>query len=399
MTGQELGAWVAAATAMTGFVAALLGILRYFSYRTRRDRIATVGTALDAVVVSLASDSDVHRAAAAIRLRRFFDRRSELGVAGAAYAADALNVIAAVLREMPTSNVQKLLADGLAHAPSLVRADLQRTNLRNAYLAGTDLTGADFFQADISDGSLKGASARGATFYGTRMVRCVLSGADLREAEFFEADLRGAGFTGAHLAGARFTRCAGLPDAVASGIDADGVFAGSGPVPPPDAREPRPARFFLSRPFLLAPGQLAVVDQVTSTLTRGGAQVVAIERRDSSPAGVLADLKQVMSGCAGVVVIGLRQLEVWDGRSREGTTADEQITGLALATPWNHAEAGLAVGLGLPIFRMHDRGVEAGVFAPGAEANPPFDLGASGLENTLTALGTWARRIADQPGA
>lgn len=397
MSGQELGAWVAAATAVAGFLTALIGIPRYFSYRTRRDRIATVGAALDAVVVSLASVSDIHRAAAAIRLRRFFDRRSELGVAGVAYAADALNVIAAVLRELPTSNVQKLLADGLSYAPSLAGADLQRTNLRNAYLAGTDLAAADFFQADVSDGSLKGASARGAKFYRTRLVRCVLSGADLRDTVFFEADLQGSIFSRAQLQGARFTGCTGVPVTVAGALDAGGVFTGSDPVPALDPSEPRRAQFFLSRPFLLSPEQTAVAGQVTATLTRGGAEVVSIERRDASPAGVLADLRQVMSGCAGVVVLGLRQIEVWDGRSRAGTPADTHISGLALATPWNHAEAGLAIGLGLPIFRVHDSGIDDGVFAPDADPQPPLDLATGGLASTLLELETWARLVCNAP--
>ena len=37
-------------------------------------------------------------------------------------------------QEPASSNFQKLLADGLVFAPSLQRADLQRTNLHNAYL-------------------------------------------------------------------------------------------------------------------------------------------------------------------------------------------------------------------------------------------------------------------------
>lgn len=44
--------WPALATALPGLVAAVLGILRHFNYRTKRDRIAAVGAALDAVVQS-----------------------------------------------------------------------------------------------------------------------------------------------------------------------------------------------------------------------------------------------------------------------------------------------------------------------------------------------------------
>lgn len=73
---------VTALTATAGLVAAVLGIVKYFNYRTKRDRIAAVGTAFEAVVEALASDDAVKRMAAAIRLRRFFDPRGNWRPAG-----------------------------------------------------------------------------------------------------------------------------------------------------------------------------------------------------------------------------------------------------------------------------------------------------------------------------
>jgi hypothetical protein len=142
------------AAALTA-LAAILGVLKYFQYRTRRDKIALVGQAFESMVDSLASEVEVERLAGAILLRRFFDPKSELGIAGTPYADDAVRVIAAILRSQETGNFQKLLADGLAYAPSLAGADLQRTNLQNAYLGAlkgsgnrvansVDLSYADF---------------------------------------------------------------------------------------------------------------------------------------------------------------------------------------------------------------------------------------------------------------
>jgi hypothetical protein len=109
MFGQSGGGWIAGVTALVGLLSAVLGILRYFNYRTKRDRIAAVGTEFETVVEALASQNDVKRLAAAIRLRRFFDPSSEVGAAGAAYARDALGVIAGVLREQPAGNFQKVV--------------------------------------------------------------------------------------------------------------------------------------------------------------------------------------------------------------------------------------------------------------------------------------------------
>ena len=196
MLAQTASSWVGGATALVGLVGAVLGMLRYFNYRTRRDRIAAVGSAFETVVEALASESDVKRLAAAIRLRRFFDPDSEVGVAGAAYARDALGVTAGILRQQPTGNFQKLLADGLAHAPSLVGADLQRTNLQGAYLGGTDVSRADFFRGDLSHASLKGAVARESVFYQASLVGTVFSRADLRGANFYQADITHAAVRG-----------------------------------------------------------------------------------------------------------------------------------------------------------------------------------------------------------
>ena len=66
-------------TAITALLAGILGILKYFQYRTRRDKIMLVRQAFDTVVNSLASNVEVERMAGAILLRRFFDRETEVG--------------------------------------------------------------------------------------------------------------------------------------------------------------------------------------------------------------------------------------------------------------------------------------------------------------------------------
>src|SRR5277367_2518855 len=118
--------------------------------------------------------------AGAISLRRFYDTKAESGK-HTPYRNEALGVTTAILRGQATSDFQKLLADGLAYAVNLHRADLQRTNLQFAYL-GTrqkgaesstdvtiDLSEADFYRADLSGASLKGAYAQGAVFYQARL--------------------------------------------------------------------------------------------------------------------------------------------------------------------------------------------------------------------------------------
>ena len=107
-------------------------------------------------MASLASEKEIDRLAGAILLRRFFDPRAEVTTKGEPYVVETVNVMAAILRSQPSGNFQKLLADGLAFAPSLQRADLKRTNLHNAYLGSrgerqVDIEAyADFYRADLS---------------------------------------------------------------------------------------------------------------------------------------------------------------------------------------------------------------------------------------------------------
>jgi Pentapeptide repeats (8 copies) len=161
-----LQTWIAL---MGGLLTALLGILKYFNYRSRRDRLAVVGEQFRNAVDGLASEEEVRQLAAAILLRRFFDRRTEQGAAGAPYQQEAIRVIAALLRTAKSGELQKLLADGLAFAPDLSGVDLQQCNLSGAYLGDrlgriVNLSAADLYQSDLTGASLRGAKARGTVF-------------------------------------------------------------------------------------------------------------------------------------------------------------------------------------------------------------------------------------------
>jgi uncharacterized protein YjbI with pentapeptide repeats len=228
--------WIAL---VAGLGTAILGILKYFNYRSRRDRAAAVGQSFVETVDALASNDRVKQLAAAILLRRFFDRRTEQGAAGAPYQRESVAVIAALLRATESGQLQKLLADGLAFAPNLRSADLQGCNLERAYLSGerlgrqVDMSDADFFEADLTGASLKGSRAERTVFYHATLKNAVLRnaelvGADFRnadvtDADFRNADLSGARFEGAVLTGANFTDANNPPAAIAQLIGADGI--------------------------------------------------------------------------------------------------------------------------------------------------------------------------------
>jgi hypothetical protein len=211
-----------------GLATAILGILKYFNYRTRTDRLTIVGHTFSETVNALADKEEVKRLAAAILLRRFFDPHTEQGSGRTPYQKEALRVIAALLRATKEeSEFQKLLADGLGHAPDLHGADLQGCNLSGAYLGDrqgrrVDISGADLYKANLSRASLRGAIAKETVFNGATLANTVLEGADLTSADFRNADLTQARFADAIIDGASFEGARNVPDDIKSRLAAVG---------------------------------------------------------------------------------------------------------------------------------------------------------------------------------
>jgi len=228
-------------TPLLAIISGLIGVLKFIGVRSRNEKMREVGADFRNVVNSLASNEDVKRLSAAILLRRFFDAETEFGIAGAPYAKEAIGVIAAILRdEDAKKNIQKILADGLAYAPSLEKEDLQQTDLSHAYLGDrirTDITiaKADLYNANLTGASLEGICAQGTIFYraqcaGTKFANANLSGADFREAmlegaRFDGAKLGDAVFGGAKLHGARFKEVTGLSSSVEAHLDENRVYS------------------------------------------------------------------------------------------------------------------------------------------------------------------------------
>jgi Pentapeptide repeats (9 copies) len=215
MSAQMVQAWLAGAGTL---LVALVGLFRYFNYKSKRDRKAAVGASFAATVDALASDSETRRMAAAVLLRRFFDPSTEQGEAGTPYLRETIQVIAGMLREPQPGNLQKVLADGLRYARDIAGSDLQRCNLAHAYLGRKkgdrwrlDMSEADLFEADCSGASFREVVAADAVFYRTTLVGTVFTGADLRRADFRAADLSEAAFAGAQIEGARFADAKNLP--------------------------------------------------------------------------------------------------------------------------------------------------------------------------------------------
>lgn len=204
------------------------GQWNYFNYRSKRDRKTEVGSSFLAIVEGLASENSTKRMAAAVLIRRFFDRSTEQGAAGTPYVKESVALIAGMLREEQPPRLQKVLADGLRYAGNLERADLQYCILSNVLLGkrrgdrqNVNLSEADLFNADCTNASMREIIAIRTVFLGAVLERAILIDADCREADFRDAKLAGAEFAGARIGGARFAGAENTPEEVAQLLDGD----------------------------------------------------------------------------------------------------------------------------------------------------------------------------------
>lgn len=339
---------------------------RYFSHRERQ---AVVRIAFREVVDALGSDDSVHRRTGAIMLRRFFDEKTEQGGIGTPYAQEALNVIAATLRNIETGSFQKLLADGLSYAPTLQGADLQKANLQGAYLgkrAGkiVDLTGADFFRADLTMASLKNSVAREAVFYQARMTNTVLKGADLRDANFYGADLTGANFADTLLDGAIFANARNIPDSISCRLDESGRYTMNGPYGL--WKSDTGNRIFLSRPGAANIEVRQRVRALSDRIQHQGFDVIEISPDSYTTTGAVSEVRRVMGSCSGVVVIAAPDLQIDSATWRAGTPQTKEVVDQGMPSHWTTIELGMASGLNLPVLLAQANGVNPDTFDYGA---------------------------------
>jgi hypothetical protein len=390
------------ASLVTAFVAVVGSVLAVTKYLSRRDKQLAAQQAFRAVLDSLSSNVERQRLGGAILLRRFFDPRSELGEGGTPYAREAVDVIAALLRETETGNFQKLLADGLLYAASLESVDLQRTNLQNAYLGlkndgkPPNLNRADFYRSDLSAASLKGANAERAVFYQARLHNTILKKANLEGASFFEADLLGADFSEATLLGANFAGARNIPKGLSAHIGEGGTYRGPKVYPreAPAAGGEWP-KVFISKPGTLNVLQRELVREISELLARENIAAATVERGDYPNVGAISEVRRVLIGCAGAMIVGFRQLEVAKGTWRSGTDEARCVEDVALPTSWNHVEAGMAAMAGLPMLFLIERGVIGGLFELGDVGHSvlTIDLLKPDHDQTRRSIEAWAHTV------
>jgi hypothetical protein len=370
--------------AVLALITALVGILKFFNFRTKSQKLGYVKDSFESIVKDLSSRNEISKVSSAILLRRFFDKKSEFGVGSTPYKKEAINVIASILRSTPSGLFQKTLADSLAYAGDLKHADLQKANLQNAFLGKKDdrsinLSNVDFFQANLSKASLNGANAKEAIFYKASLVNTVFKNTNLENANFQEADLTGANFKNAKLSGATFKNAINIPIEVFNNLNDNWVYLEESDSKTGPKKKFSEKKVFISSPSSLNFDQRGLYDFIIKKLMEDKFEIIRISPSSYSTFGQISEVKKQISNCSAVVCFGFKNMFVNEGLSKANTEQKENIKNQWLSTPWIQIEVGMAVMLNIPILLIKDE-VKEGIFDPKISENNFYVLDKSQIQ-------------------
>jgi len=122
---------------------------------------------------------------------------------------------------------------------------------------------------------------------------------------------------------------------------------------------------FVSRPTTLNPQQEQSYKLITQQLKRFRLVDRTLGRSDYPTVFPLREVVVLASHCAGGLVLGFQQFLSLRGINKPGTGTEPIDSEKPFPTPWNHLEAGIMFGLGLPLLIFREEGINGGVFDTG----------------------------------
>jgi hypothetical protein len=123
---------------------------------------------------------------------------------------------------------------------------------------------------------------------------------------------------------------------------------------------------FVSCPTRLNPGQDSSRQVILQELDYLMLEPRALGRSDYPTDLPLREVYVMATHCSGGVILGFEQFFAQDGILKRGTKEERAVDdGTAYPTAWNHLEAGILFGLGLPLLVFREEGIGGGIFDPG----------------------------------
>jgi len=125
---------------------------------------------------------------------------------------------------------------------------------------------------------------------------------------------------------------------------------------------------FVSCPTSLSPRQEGSRSALVRFLDELNLEPRALGRSDYPAEFPLREVVVIANHCAGGLILGFEQFHTTTGTWKRGAKDQRKVPAKGSAlfpTPWNHLEAGILFGLGLPILIFREDGISGGVFDDG----------------------------------
>jgi len=125
---------------------------------------------------------------------------------------------------------------------------------------------------------------------------------------------------------------------------------------------------FVSCPTSLSPKQEGSRATLVKLLDDLNIEPRALGRSDYPAEFPLREVLVIANHCAGGLILGFEQFQATAGSWKRGTKEERRIRSgepVSFPTSWNHLEAGILFGLGLPILIFREEGISGGVFDNG----------------------------------
>jgi hypothetical protein len=139
---------------------------------------------------------------------------------------------------------------------------------------------------------------------------------------------------------------------------------------------------FVSCPTSLSPAQEGARSALIQFLDNFNLEPRALGRSDYPAEFPLREVLVIARHCAGGLILGFEQFQATAGTWKRGAKGEKRLApeeSVPFPSAWNHLEAGILFGLGLPILIFREDGISGGVFDIGVtdvfvhkmpEANP-----------------------------
>ncbi len=326
----------------------------------------------------LYSNNQTERIASAILLRRYLNKTNREGKNSISYKAEALNVIASLLKIEKCSEFQKTLADSLSYAYDMKALDLQYANIQNASIKPSlkflakdlplfcrnneanfkiHMNSADLFMADLSYSTICRVDFTEAVFYGANLHGASFKGCDFTKANFKDAYLKDVSFDeGCVLQGACFKGASGAPKEIIKFIDPDGIYDKNILKTTQTSKilTRTRKRVFISCSGTITPSQSEFLKKLQYDLRRRNVEPIRLERKDYLESGQLSEIQTLISSCDGLIALCFRDIIIKDGIYRKSTNQTTKINDWSLPSPWISLEVGLAFALESKIMILYD---------------------------------------------